>query len=336
MGRGHTEARRGEGEAPPHLPDGLLDHQQAVADVLTPRRLRRHQAGQLAGRRATITTPGAGSAGGRSMGSTTRVAWLTDLHLDFLVPAAVDAFGQAIAAAAPDAVLISGDIATAGTLEPALLALERHVQRPIYFVLGNHDFYGGSIAAGRAAAAAFSRRSRWLRWLPAAGVVALTASTGVVGHDGWADGRCGDYAHSDVLLSDYFYVEELVGLTREERLRVLHALGDEAAAHFRRVLPGALARYRRVLLVTHVPPFREACWHQGQLSDDAHLPHFACQAVGDALLQMMRNRPDRHLIVLCGHTHSPGVAQILPNLRVYTGGATYGRPDLQRLFAVGE
>jgi hypothetical protein len=38
------------------------------------------------------------------------------------------------------------------------------------------------------------------------------------------------------------------------------------------------------------------------------------------------------MTVLCGHTHSSGIVQILDNLSVLTGGADYGRPQLQRVF----
>src|SRR5690606_27301024 len=103
-------------------------------------------------------------------------------------------------------------------------------------------------------------------------------------------------------------------LSKTERLARLNALGDEAAAYCRKWLPDALHRYAHVYFLTHVPPFRDACWHQGQLSDDAFLPHFACEAVGNVLIDIMRQHPDRQLTVLCGHTHSPGQAQILENL----------------------
>ena len=42
-------------------------------------------------------------------------------------------------------------------------------------------------------------------------------------------------------------VAMLAGMTREARLERLHALGDEAADHFRTVLPDALARFRHVI-----------------------------------------------------------------------------------------
>jgi hypothetical protein len=48
----------------------------------------------------------------------------------------------------------------------------------------------------------------------------------------------------------------------------------------------------------------------------------------------MQVYPDRNMTVFCGHTHSSGVAQILPNLLVKTGGAVYGKPQIQELIRV--
>lgn len=258
-----------------------------------------------------------------------RLAWVTDIHLNFLSREKVEDFCRRIREVAPDALLISGDIAESQNVEPYLRILELTLQLPVYFVLGNHDYYRGSIPAVRAAMEALTARSPFLRWLPSAGVVALTETTGLVGHDGWADGRLGDYANSPVMLTDYVLIRELAGLDSAARLRRLHALGDEAAAHFREVLPRALGRFPHVLLVTHVPPFKEACWHAGRISSDEWLPHFTCAAVGDALLSIMRSHPSRRLTVLCGHTHGQGRAEMLPNLLVLTGGANYGAPHLQ-------
>lgn len=263
-----------------------------------------------------------------------RLAWATDIHLDFLDAVQRAAFADALAEAAPDAVALCGDIANARTLSQVLHELEARLARPIYFVLGNHDFYRGSIAGVRAEARALSRSSRWLRWLPDAGAIELAPGVGLIGHDGWSDGRLGDYAGSRVMLNDYRLIEELAFLDPATRLARLNALGDEAAAFVRAVLPAALERFRRVVFVTHVPPYREACWHEGGISDDAWLPHFSCEAVGLALTEAMRARPDRELLVLCGHTHGAGVAKVLPNLEVRTGGAEYGAPRLQGLIEV--
>ncbi len=264
-----------------------------------------------------------------------RLVWVTDIHLNFIPMAEVEAFCRRIASAQPDAVLVGGDIGEAPDVATYLRLLADRLERPIYFVLGNHDFYFGSIASVRREAAELTRQSEWLRYLPGCGVVELTENACLIGHDAWGDGRIGDYAGSRVMLNDYRLIEELTDLDRATRLRKLNALGDEAADYLRSLLPDALARFRHVLTLLHVPPFREACWHEGRISDEDYLPHFTCQAVGDVLRDAMWARPDRQMSVLCGHTHGAGEARILPNLDVKTGGAEYGRPSLQELLIVG-
>ncbi len=263
-----------------------------------------------------------------------RLAWLTDVHLNFVTPGHVDALCRAVRDAGADAVLLGGDIGEAPDLVGQLEGLDARLGLPVYFVLGNHDYYRGSISRIRAGVEYLCARAPGLHWLPGSGVVDLTPQTTLVGHDGWADGRFGDYERSDVLLNDYLLIEELAGLDERGRLRRLNALGDEAAAHFRAVLPEALAQFRRLIVLTHVPPFREACWHRGRVSGDAWLPHFACRAVGEALIEAMAAHPACEMTVLCGHTHSPGEAEVMPGLRVLTGGAEYGRPEVQRVLTV--
>jgi 3',5'-cyclic-AMP phosphodiesterase len=262
-----------------------------------------------------------------------RLAWLTDIHLNFVARPAVEALADEVRNASPDAVLIGGDVGEAGSVCSLLERLAEQTQVPVYFVLGNHDFYHGSIAAVRAEAAELTKRSPALTWLPATGVVRLTPKTALVGHDGWGDGGYGNAAGSPILLNDFRLIAELL-YTDQGLLAELRRLGEEAAAHFRSVLPVALRDYEQVLALTHVPPFREASWHEGELSDDDWLPYFACRAVGDELREQMAAHPHRQLTVLCGHTHSPGECRVLPNLRVLTGAAEYGRPRLQRVIEV--
>jgi Icc protein len=260
-----------------------------------------------------------------------RLGWLTDIHLNFLRPGQRPEFYSQLVEMKLDAVLLGGDVGEAGSVTRYLSEMADALRIPIYFVLGNHDFYGGSIAGVRQNVARAAAESQWLHWLPTSGVVPLTADTALVGHDSWADGRLGDFFRSEVLLNDYIRIAELLSSGKRDRFAKLNALGDEAAEFLENRVLEALPRFKNVIVLTHVPPFREACWHEGQISNDDFLPHFACRAVGDRLAEIMRRHPECGMAVLCGHTHSPGFAQILDNLVVRTGGAEYGAPALQQV-----
>ena len=137
-------------------------------------------------------------------------------------------------------------------------------------------------------------------------------------------------------MQDHYLIRDLASLSPMRRFARLRALGREEAARVRARLPQALREFPHVILATHVPPFRETCWHRGRISDDDWLPHFTCKAVGDALLEIMKENPHARLTVLCGHTHGAGVTEVLPNLKVFTGGARYGRPALQDVIQLEE
>lgn len=262
-----------------------------------------------------------------------KVAWLTDIHLNFADETAVTRLLAEVADADPDSVLIGGDIGEAHDVIPFLAGLDRQIQRPLYVVLGNHDFYRGGIAAVRGEVERLAASSDTLTFLTTAKRPApLTHDVALVGHDGWADAREGDYNRSLVMMNDYLLIEELATYSKQDRLVELHRLGDEAATHIREQLALALEQFPKVFVLTHVPPFRNACWYQGTISDDEWAPHFVCQAMGRAILDMASVHPGKEITVLCGHTHSPGECQPAPNVRVITGGAEYGAPTITQLF----
>lgn len=264
-----------------------------------------------------------------------RIGWLTDIHLNFVTPERRAALYSRVNNEKLDALLIGGDIGEADSVTGFLCELASAFgDVPVHFVLGNHDFYRGSIRAVRQIVSEQCASLPRLHWLPTSGVVPLTDNTALIGHDSWADGRLGDFFGSDVMMNDYVLIRELAGYLKPQLLAKLNALGDEAAAYLEDSARRALKERHNLLVLTHVPPFREACWHEGQISGDDYLPHFTCEAVGKRLASLMREHPRHNMMVLCGHTHSPGTAQILDNLSVITGGATYGQPELQRVFVV--
>ncbi len=261
-----------------------------------------------------------------------RTIWLTDIHLEFLENLAFSGFLRELVEKNGDAVLISGDIAQAPTVTEYLAKMAQSLAIPIYFVLGNHDYYHGSISTVRDDVTRLSKGSPLLHWLNVCVLVYLNSTMCLVGHDGWGDARLGDYYNSPVRLNDFLLIHELTSLSQRDLLHKLNELGDEAADHFRRVLPEALKSADHVVVLTHVPPFRAAAWYDGRPSDSDYLPFFSCKAVGDVLYEAMQRHPHKRMTVLCGHTHGGGRSHIMPNLVTLTGPACYGHPVIQEIF----
>jgi predicted MPP superfamily phosphohydrolase len=268
-----------------------------------------------------------------------RLAWATDIHLNFLTSMDRRRFLESVKGQA-DAMVVTGDIAESNSLGEILRQMMAVLDMPIHFVLGNHDFYRGSVVGTRLATAEMISGSEYLVYLSQTGVVELTPSTALVGHDGWADARLGGFDGSDVILNDFLLIDELRCWRDQHTLdkpalrQALQALGDEAAAYLKGILSAAADKYPRVIVATHVPPFRETTWHQGRPSADDYLPYFSCKAMGDVLLEAAGAYPQCDLLVLCGHTHGGGEVQVLENLRVLTGPAEYGKPVIQQIIEV--
>lgn len=264
-----------------------------------------------------------------------RLVWLTDIHLDFVEPGSADLFIDRVVAQAPDLLLVTGDIAIATTLRPSLEALAKRVRRPVYFVLGNHDYYRSTIEGVRSEIVGGLRVGNLL-YLSTAGIVQIGPQTALVGHDGWADGRSGDYANSHLELTDFRLIGDYLGLDRWGRYRVMEHLAGEAARHFEQLLPEAASGNRHVIVATHVPPFPEAALYQGRPASAEGLPFFASPSIGEILLKVAQDYPSCQLTVLCGHTHEAALYRPAPNLEVRVAGAEYDRPDIAGVLVVGD
>lgn len=260
-----------------------------------------------------------------------RLAWLTDIHLNFLDSRGVDRFCKKISVVDPDLLLVGGDTGEADSVFEYLKLLAKCLQKPVYFVFGNHDYYKGSISEVRETARTTVGKDTNLFWLVTEGVVRLTATTALIGHGGWGDGRLGDYRQSSVKLNDFYQIGELRNLNSEDRLAKLRLLGDEAAEYLYRTASHALKQFQKLIVLTHVPPFKEACLYRNQIGGDDWLPFFTCAAAGDILRKLMLHNPEKQMTVLCGHSHHAAKVSILPNLLVQTGAAEYGSPVIQDL-----
>jgi len=262
-----------------------------------------------------------------------KLAWATDIHFDHARIAAANIFMAAVKESDCDALVITGDISVAHLLE-GHLGLLTTIGKPVYFVLGNHDYCGSSIQYVQETTRKVAKKYKNLTWLTESKIVNLTEKSCLIGHDSWADGRFGNTTKWWVDMLEYRYTSDFMGLDHYGILRVLNRLGDEAALQLSIKAENATKKYDTIYVATHTPPFIEATWHMGLHSDNAHLPHFACKAVGEALVKVMKKHTDKKMIILCGHTHGGGHAEILPNLIVETGPAEYKSPVMGPIFDI--
>lgn len=268
-----------------------------------------------------------------------KLAWLTDVHLNFLASADRKRFYQDIVATKSNAVIISGDIAEAPTLSEILIEIAQHIDKPIYFVLGNHDYYHSSVTNLRKEMTALCKQYTQLYWLPEMQAVQLSKDFVLVGEDCWADGRYGNYTNSRVMLNDSRMIQELReggSIGKYQLLDAMQKLADADAKRLKKNLQLAIKQFspKSILIVIHLPPFKESCMHEGEISNDDYLPFFASRITGDVLLEIAQANPGIDFKVLCGHTHSSSYYHPLANLTVKAGDAKYMAPKVQEIISI--
>jgi predicted phosphodiesterase len=267
-----------------------------------------------------------------------KIAWVTDIHINFLDKIERLSFYESIMATEFELMIISGDIAEAPSVCKLLTEMAQTINKPIYFVLGNHDYYFGQIAAVQEEVIRLTSTHPLLHWLSIMKPVLLKDGLFIIGQDGWADGRYGDYARSTVTLNDSRLIADLFQekcLGKDKVLAKMQQLADEDAEKLNAQLFEAIhLNAQRIIVVTHIPPFKENCLHEGKISDENFLPYFASRATGEVLLSLATEYPQVDFMVFCGHTHSASHYQPLANLVVRSGQAEYYKPTMQELIEI--
>jgi predicted phosphohydrolase len=267
-----------------------------------------------------------------------RYAWATDTHLDFLNnnPQAFLNFAESLKQGDPTGIFLTGDISTAKNLVLHLSQIEKVVQRPIYFVLGNHDYYGSGVEAMRKSMKELSNMSQFLRYMPTMPYYGLSPATAVVGHDGWYDACYGDWQNSNFSMTDWNAIHDFkeVNGNKATIVSLARKLAHEGVTHVQNGIKQAVRYHRNIIILTHYPPFKESHIYQGKVGDDGAQPWFTSKLMGDMLLDASRVFPNNTFTVLAGHTHGRFSAKIRDNLQVNVGAAEYNAPTVQGLIEV--
>ncbi len=260
-----------------------------------------------------------------------KIAWATDTHLDFIDGESLLRFAAHLVEHDPAGVILTGDISNSKQLIYHLSVIERVVQRPIYFVLGNHDYFGSDIVGVRKAVHELINVSQMLKYLSDVPYVPLSSKTALLGHDCWYDAAVGNVLGSTAKMNDWFLIREF-GQNDSGNLRqyaaVAKKLAHEGAVHVMTGIKAAVRYYSNIVIATHFPPFLSAYPKENRINDPNLLPWYTSKVLGDVLLDAARTYKNVNFTVLCGHVHEAWNGRVEKNLEVRLGGAKYGAPML--------
>jgi hypothetical protein len=228
--------------------------------------------------------------------------------------------------------VITGDV-TSGRELQLLGELATDYAKPIYFVLGNHDYWGGSFASVKTEVRNWCNRKANLIWLDDSPPIRLSPGVQLCGVGGWYDAQLGDPTGSDFIMNDWLKIDDLRPHYYQGTLiDKCRDLGLSAAMEATGKLLSTDASH--VLFATHVPPFEESAWHEGQPSGPTYVPWYTAKALGFALNRFAEQRPQGTLTTLCGHVHSCSTFRARSNHLVLTGSSDYGSPQIAQVFDV--
>jgi predicted phosphohydrolase len=271
-----------------------------------------------------------------------KAVWLTDIHLNFLSVRARSELYSQIKETEADYVFITGDIAEARDvcMHLTIMAEALGNNQQILFVAGNHDYYFGSVKGMKEEFKQLSHGK--IKYAPGSDVIKLQNKVYLCAVDGWADGRYGDYDNSPVVLNDSRLIKELddsipiTGILAERNaslLREMQRLADEDAFNLSEKIALTLKEDpKKIIVLTHIPPFPESSLYQGKIAGDDYLCFYTCKAVGDVLMKFAEENPAVQFLVFCGHSHNEALYEPLSNLTVKTGHSEYYEPSIQEVF----
>lgn len=258
-----------------------------------------------------------------------RILWTSDIHLNFLTQKPQrQEFYQRISELMRDAVLVTGDIAESHNVVSLIEEMQEELKIPVYFVLGNHDFYGSSVKEVK-------QSVKHLHYIPKNTGIVLSKETILLGVDGWGDFRNGEYTTGRLIMNDWLQIKDLRKGNIEKIKIAAQKLADKDAKILkRRILRAINKGYKNILIASHVPPFAEACLHAGQKSTEAGLPFFSSKILGDTVWPIANENPTINFIWFSGHTHSRCEFKPLDNFIVRVAEAQYFLPKIEAIIEI--
>jgi len=269
-----------------------------------------------------------------------KLAWATDIHLDCVSDVFEAVRRLKESSDRCESFVISGDISISPMLISHLQALDDILDVPVYFVLGNHDYYLSNIEMTRRKVSDACRNFTYVRYLGALQHIKLENRVSMVGSDGWYDGHNGNPFASQFVMNDWIKIENFLPAIKStfggkmiDKNVVLGIARELSASSASKVVSGiksCINFSEHIIIVTHVPPFAQSCVSSKFEGADSRevTPWYTSKIMGDTILSAARAYPNKKFTVLSGHTHGNFEGNILNNLTVKVGKSEYGNPSV--------
>lgn len=221
-----------------------------------------------------------------------------------------------------DGLIITGDVSNGLWLESDLRYLAEHHPKPIYFVLGNHDYYWRYMGSVQNDVARLCKEYSNLVWLTNNDPQALAPGVSLVGHEGWFDANCGDrdmtwWAFDRLLNFDFWRIGDHV-----DQIYQWRQMAIASADSIEKKIEKALENSQLVYVATHFPPWKEASRAEGKLLEKLWYAYNTNVELG-VRLEKIAEKTSSQIIVLAGHTHMACNLSVTKNLTCRVAPSSY-------------
>jgi Icc protein len=258
--------------------------------------------------------------------------WLTDTHLNFLESYKIVEFFLELKFQEADGIFLTGDISNGPNVCKHLRWLQKILDKPVYFVLGNHDYYRSSFEEVEQSVTSLVKSNESLHYLSVEQPISLNGDTALIGHNGWYDAKWHDPLLPVVFLADWYFIDNFkLGQSNKARMQLMRDRASEAAKSIGKSLQNALRDHSTVYLLTHFPPWP---YYQYGIRDNFWKPFNSSRIIAETIEDTMKYFPNKKLIVLAGHTHEVRYTRVAPNIELRVARAELKKPSIGNIVVI--
>jgi predicted phosphohydrolase len=291
------------------------------------------------------------------------IYWGTDLHLEWIGKDNFRKLCKQWPINKKDILFITGDISNYSVdnnFIDYLKIMINILNIPIYFVLGNHDFWGGRIGSiiantienisNKNNDSKISKEmgfnkdehldigSSLLHYLDNEEYINISKynrDTYIIGTSGWYDISAGAKENTTVWLNDFDLITDFALAYYKPRLfesvkKIAARFNNEFDNKLNTFLNKHGDEHCKLFILTHVPPYEDSAKYNMKPTDSNFLPLFTNIQLGK-IIDKLKDYPNIEVTVLCGHTHCYAHYQPAKNIVVIAQGAEYKYPKIEEL-----